>query len=126
MDENKGFKMKGSSLYGKLKLNRSTGNSSPVLQKNGDDDKIVQGPKTEKNVKLQPSENTAITTSGKGEPVSEKIADYEDRISFIKEDIFNQDGKSTPQQKKDMDKLKQELAIARRGNKKPPFKKKKY
>ena len=105
------FKMKGFSGFG----------NSPVKQ----EDEKVQGPKTEGNVKLQPSENKDIAlTGGKGESTSEKIADYEDRIEFIKEDIFNT-GKTTSQQKKDLAKLKQELAIIRRGNKKPPFKKKK-
>ena len=123
-----GFKMKGPSLYKKLKVNRNgyanmpdgRSTSSPFQK-----DEKVQGPKTEGNIKLQSSEHpdTALT-GGKGESTSEKIADYEDRIEFIKESIFNT-GKTTPQQKKDLAKLKQELAITRRGNKKPPFKKKK-
>ena len=93
--------------------------SSPVKQ-----NKKVQGPKTEGNVKLQPSENKDVAlTGGKGKSTSEKIADYEDRIEFIKEDIFNA-GKATPQQNKDLAKLEQELAILKRGTKKPPFKKK--
>ena len=88
--------------------------------------KDIEGPKTEGNIKLQPSENPDVAlTGGKGESVSEKIADYEDRIEFIKEDIFNTD-KTTPQQKTDLNKLKKELAILRRGSKKPPLKKKKY
>ena len=114
--------------------NKSEGNTnlpdgrsaSSPFQKNGDDDKKVQGPKTNGNVKLQPSENKDTSlTGGKEESLSEKINDYEDRIEFIKEDIYNTD-KTTPQQKTDLAKLKNELAILRRGSKKPPFKKKKY
>jgi hypothetical protein len=129
---NMGYKMKGPSLYKKLKVNRNgyanmpdgRSTSSP-FQQDKDDKKSIQGPKTEGNIKLQSSENQDIAlTGGKGESTSEKIADYEDRIEFIKEGIFNT-GKATPQQKKDLAKLKQELAITRRGNKKPPFKKKK-
>lgn len=50
--------------------------------------------------KLLPSENpdTEIT----GGNIIEQINDLEDRIEFIKEDIFNQDGKATEQQKKDI------------------------
>ena len=38
----------------------------------------------------------------KGDNKQEKINDLEDRIEFIKEDIFQQDGKATEQQKKDI------------------------
>ena len=50
--------------------------------------------------KLLKSENpdTEIT----GGKITEQIIDLEDRIEFIKEDIFNQDGKATEQQKKDI------------------------
>ena len=50
--------------------------------------------------KLLPSENpdTEIT----GGNIIERINDLEDRIEFIKEDIFQQDGKATEQQKKDI------------------------
>ena len=50
--------------------------------------------------KLLPSENpdTEIT----GGNIIEQINDLEDRIEFIKEDIFQQDGKATEQQKKDI------------------------
>ena len=50
--------------------------------------------------KLLKSENpdTEIT----GGNIIEQINDLEDRIEFIKEDIFNQDGKATEQQKKDI------------------------
>jgi len=44
---------------------------------------------------------------------SEKITDYEDRLEFIKEDIFNQDGKATEQQKKDMARIKQAISELR-------------
>ena len=46
----------------------------------------------------------------KGENISEKIIDLEDRIEFIKEDIFNQEGGATAKQKKDLAALKKRLA----------------
>ena len=57
--------------------------------------------------KLLPSENpdTEIT----GGNIIEQIIDLEDRIEFIKEDIFNQDGKATEQQKKDIATLQARL-----------------
>ena len=57
--------------------------------------------------KLLPSENpdTEIT----GGNIIEQINDLEDRIEFIKEDIFNQDGKATEQQKKDIATLQARL-----------------
>ena len=48
----------------------------------------------------------------KGNNLRERINDYEDRIGFIKENIFNT-GKTTPQQSKDIAKLKQELQVLR-------------
>lgn len=59
------------------------------------------------NGKLLKSENpdTKITGGSK----QEKIADLEDRIEFIKEDIFNQDGEATNQQKSDIAKLEAKL-----------------
>jgi hypothetical protein len=47
----------------------------------------------------------------------ERIIDLEDRIEFIKEDIWNQDGKATKAQEKQLKKLKQELAILRKRKK---------
>ena len=38
----------------------------------------------------------------KGENFSEKIGDLQDRIGFIKEDIFNQEGGATAKQNKDI------------------------
>ena len=57
--------------------------------------------------KLLPSENpdTEIT----GGNIIEQINDLEDRIEFIKEDIFQQDGKATEQQKKDIATLQARL-----------------
>ena len=65
--------------------------------------------------KLLKSENpdTEIT----GGNIIEQINDLEDRIEFIKEDIFNT-GKTTPQQSKDIAKLKQELQVLRSNSKK--------
>ena len=96
------YKMKGSTFYGK----------SPFKQ---------EGPIDEKQMKLQSSEHkdTWVYEPGKGKTydkfdMSERIEDYEDRISFIKEDIFNQDGKATDQQKKDIARLTQEAQILRK------------
>ena len=44
---------------------------------------------------------------------AEKLTDYEDRLEFIKEDIFNQDGKATEQQKKDMARIKRAISELR-------------
>ena len=57
--------------------------------------------------KLLKSENpyTEIT----GGNITEQIIDLEDRIEFIKEDIFNPDGKATEQQKKDIATLQARL-----------------
>lgn len=63
--------------------------------------------KTDPEKQLLKSEHkdTEIT----GGNLNEKIADIEDRISFIEEDIFNQDGKMTPTQRADLSKLEQKL-----------------
>tara|TARA_A100001515_G_scaffold26043_1_gene19997 strand:+ start:166 stop:528 length:363 start_codon:yes stop_codon:yes gene_type:complete len=92
------FKMKGMSF-----------GNSPVKQK---------GPVPKSNIGLLETENKD-TYVYDGSDLRERINDYEDRIEFIKEDIFNTD-KTTPQQKKDLAKLNQELAILRkkRANKK--------
>ena len=50
--------------------------------------------------KLLKSENPDTEITGRN--IIEQINDLEDRIEFIKEDIFNQDGKATEQQKKDI------------------------
>tara|TARA_Y100000004_G_C8766349_1_gene348799 strand:- start:370 stop:651 length:282 start_codon:yes stop_codon:yes gene_type:complete len=86
------FKMKGMSF-----------GNSPVKQK---------GPLSKSNIGLLETENKD-TYVYDGSDLRERINDYEDRIEFIKEDIFNTD-KTTPQQKKDLAKLNQELAILRK------------
>ena len=50
----------------------------------------------------------------KGENFREKIVDLEDRIGFIKEDIFNQKGGATAKQKKDIAAMKKRLAALRK------------
>ena len=71
-----------------------------------------EGPVDEKQTKLQPSENKATyVTEDKSK--RERVIGLEDRIEFINEDIFNS-GETTPQQKKDLAKLKQELAVLRK------------
>ena len=66
----------------------------------------------EKNIDLLPSEHPD-TSVYSGEDVGERIADYEDRISFIKEDIWNQDDVPTKQQEEDVQILKSKLAELR-------------
>ncbi len=67
----------------------------------------VKSPMKTGHDKLLPSENpdTEIT----GGNIIEQINDLEDRIEFIKEDIFQQDGKATEQQKKDIATLQARL-----------------
>ena len=60
-----------------------------------------------KDKDLLPSEHKDTEITG-GSKLEEKI-DIEDRISFIEEDIFNQDGKMTPTQRADLAKLDQKL-----------------
>ena len=57
--------------------------------------------------KLLKSENPDTEITGRN--IIEQINDLEDRIEFIKEDIFNQDGKATEQQKKDIATLQARL-----------------
>ena len=77
------FKMKGFPMQ-----------STSAFKQNGDDE-------------LLPSEHkdTEIT----GGNLQEKIIDLEDRIEFIKEDIFNQKDGATEQQKKDIATLQAKL-----------------
>ena len=97
------FKMKGFSGF----------KNSPVRQ---------EGPIDKKQLKLQKSENpdTYVYEPGKRKKGdekfvrSERIGMLEERISFIKEDA-NAAGKPlTEQQKKDIAKIKQEVAILRK------------
>ena len=69
------------------------GNSDSPLHANGRQRKLEKGEllKTE-------HKDTAVT----GGSNREKINDLEDRIGFIKEDIFQQDSKATAKQKKDI------------------------
>ena len=61
-----------------------------------------------KKGKLLKTENPDTEVTGGS--LNEKIADLEDRIEFIQEDIFNQEGGATPAQKKDLAALKKRLA----------------
>ena len=69
-----------------------------------------EGPIDKKNPDLQPSEMEG-TWVYPGEDLHEKFYDLEDRIEFINEDIWNQDGVASDQQKKDLNKLKMERDI---------------
>ena len=57
--------------------------------------------------KLLKSENPDTEITGRN--IIEQINDLEDRIEFIKEDIFQQDGKATEQQSKDIATLQARL-----------------
>ena len=96
------YKMKGSTFYGK----------SPFKQ---------EGQIDEKQMKLQSSEHkdTWVYEPGKGKTydkfdMAERIADYEDRISFIKEDSHASGKPLSQQQKKDIARLTQEAQILRK------------
>jgi len=77
------------------------------------------GPVDKKQLGLQKSEHKD-TYVEENKTRNARISGLEDRLSFIKEDIFNQDGKATEQQKKDMAKIKQEIAILRKTKHKMP------
>jgi hypothetical protein len=49
----------------------------------------------------------------KGENINEKIIDLQDRIGFIKEDIFNQEGGATAKQNKDIAAMEKRIAALR-------------
>ena len=63
-----------------------------------------ESPTKQKTVKLQPGENPD-TYVYEGDNLQEKIIGLEDRIGFLKEDAFNQDGKLNKDQKAAMDSL---------------------
>jgi len=67
----------------------------------------------EKQLELQKSEMKGTHVTG-SKNKAEKITGYEDRLGFIEEDIFNQDGKATEQQKKDIARLKQAISDIRK------------
>ena len=75
--------------------------------------KADTGPVDKKQLGLQKSEHKD-TYVEESKRKNARITGLEDRLSFIKEDISNQDGKATEQQKKDMAKIKQEIAILRK------------
>ena len=81
--------------------------------------KADTGPVDKKNLKLQKSEHEDTYVTEEKSKFN-RITGLEDRISFIKEDIFNQDGKATEQQKKDIAKIKQEIAILKKTKHKMP------
>ena len=62
--------------------------------------------KTLRNTLLPSEHKDTEITGGSNE---EEIIDIKDRIEFIKEDIFNQDGEATNEQKYDIYLLNQEL-----------------
>ncbi len=81
--------------------------------------KADTGPVDNKQLKLQKSEHKDTYVTNQKDKFN-RIAGLEDRLSFIEEDIFQQDGKATEQQKKDMAKIKQEIAILRKTKHKMP------
>ena len=62
------------------------------------------GAKVQPTVKLQPGEHPD-TYVYEGDDLQEKITGLEDRIGFLKEDAFNQDGKLNKKQQAAMDSL---------------------
>ena len=67
----------------------------------------------EQGTGLLPSEMEGTNTY-KGDDIREKLVDVEDRIEFIKEDIFSdQDGKSTNKQSKDIAAMEKRIAKLR-------------
>ena len=117
MEENKGFKMKGASLYGKINLNRGGHENMPdgrakssALQMN--DDKKNGAPK--KNKKGQPSESTGqINRDYKAE---ESVNDIGDEINFLTEDYDN-DRMSKSQYDAKMKILREKERVAIKANK---------
>jgi hypothetical protein len=75
-----------------------------------------EGPVDKKNPPVGKGEHPDTWVYPGGD-MRERIIDLEDRIEFIKEDIWNQDGKATKAQEKQLKKLKQELAILRKRKK---------
>ena len=149
MAKRAGFTMKGFTYPG-TSPNKNVGKKglyeeSAALQMNSAFKQ--EGPIDRKNPKRKPSELEGTWIYGRGydeedtagergagfEPgkgkdekftAIERINDIEDRISFIKEDISNQEGGATKQQKKDLKELEQELAIMRKRYKNETKKKK--
>ena len=106
------FKMKGvpypkksspTKDYSIKKGSHNHPHSSPAKQNGNYEDLDL----SKVNYKRLPSEHkdTKIT----GGSLQEKIIDLEDRIEFIKEDIFNQEDGATKQQEKDIAILKARL-----------------
>mgnify|MGYP003140453194 CR=1 FL=1 len=82
-----------------------------------------EGPIDKKQLKLQPSENKdtdvykpkkRVNDPGQSFDMAERIADLEDRVSFIKEDASASGKQLSKQQKKDIAKLTQEAQILRK------------
>ena len=82
-----------------------------------------EGPVDKKQLKLQPTESkdtyvykpkTRANDPGQSFDMAERIADLEDRISFIKEDASAAGKQLSKQQKKDIAKLTQEAQILRK------------
>mgnify|MGYP003128109588 CR=1 FL=1 len=116
MEENKGFKMKGSSLYGKMSLNRGGYKNKPdgrpkssalQMHKPGHVDLT-------KNKKGQPSEPTGqINRDYKAE---ELVGNIGDEIDFLEED-YNNDRVSKSQYDAKMKILREKERVAIKANK---------
>ena len=82
------FKMKKPTLYGSSLKKLKTGTPSTVGGDLGGDSYKTESPLNQ--VPLQPGENDAIEPATEKDGTQEIINDLEDRIEFIREDIWNQ------------------------------------
>ena len=117
MEENKGFKMKGASLYGKLNLNRGGQSSmadgragSSALQMNDEKNGVPK-----KNKKGQPSESTGQIN--RDYEAEELVGEIGDEINFLEEDYSN-DRVSKSQYDAKMKILREKERVAIEANKK--------
>ena len=103
------FKMKNMAYW------KAKADASPLKQ---------EGPVDKKQLKKQPSERIdkddiykpkrRVNDPGQSFDMAERIADLEDRVSFIKEDASASGKQLSKQQKKDIAKLTQEAQILRK------------
>ena len=93
------FKMKGFSAFTKK------------------EEKVIRKKSDVENLSLQEGEDTAVETYT-GDVYEEKLANIEDRIEFIEQDIADeQGGKMTPEQRATLAKLDQKLRELRKSKK---------
>tara|TARA_R110001599_G_C11717147_1_gene605039 strand:+ start:24 stop:443 length:420 start_codon:yes stop_codon:yes gene_type:complete len=137
MEENKGFKLKGSSLYGKINLNRGGQDKmadgrpkSSALQMHKPGHVDPDAPGTPGTPGYEPSVKSTdyLTKSKKGQPsastdgkkrnikAEESINDIGDEINFLEED-YNNDKVSKSQYDAKMKILREKERVALKANK---------